>query len=78
MNWHKVLQEIYSILESNGHDSIAKQIRQKQREGATGGEILDIVLTELLHLKKDRVDVYLRIKTQVDSMIEYAKSIGYL
>lgn len=78
MNWHKTLEEIYAKLELHGFEEVAVKIRTRELEGGTGGEIFDIVLSELLSIKETRLDIYRLIKLEVDSFIDFAKTIGYL
>jgi len=78
MNWHKTLQVIYSKLESNGFSDVAHEIHEGQLSGGTAGEIFDIVVTILISIKNNQTDVYEIIKSEVDSLIDYGKSIGYL
>ena len=78
MNWHEALEEIYAKLESHGYEEMSVRIRTRELEGGTGGEIFDIVLSELLSIKETRHEVYDLIKPEVDSFIDFAKTIGYL
>lgn len=78
MDWHRTLQVIYSKLESNGFSDVADDIHEGQLRGGTGGEIFDIVITILNSLRNNRPDAYQIIKPEIDTLIHYAKSIGYL
>ena len=78
MNWHENLYEIYSQLESNGFETLWKEIHEAQLEGATGGENFGLVITKLIFIKRNQPEIYSIIKTEVDEMIDYGKSIGYL
>ena len=78
MNWHDTLRSIYSKLDANGLSDISRKIYEGQLSGGTGGEILDIVLTELISIKNNEPNVYKVIKPEIDALINYGKSIGYL
>lgn len=78
MNWHRTLQEIYSKLELNGLGEVSREIKDEQLQGGTGGEIFGLVMTKLIQIKNKRPRIYSVIAQEVDALIEYGKSIGYL
>ena len=78
MNWHNTLRSIYSKLDANGLSDISRNIYEGQLSGGTAGEIFDIVLTKLISIKNNEPNVYKVIKPEIDSLINYGKSIGYL
>jgi hypothetical protein len=78
MNWHLTLKTVYRKLEENGYGAIADHLHQEQLKGGTGGEIFGIVLTELLSIRDTRPEIHKLIETEVNSFIQFAKSIGYL
>lgn len=78
MNWHKTLYEIYQKLEANGFGDVSESLHTEQLKGATGGEILDLILSALIALKKQKPDVYAVIRREADEIMAFGKSIGYL
>ena len=78
MNWHNTLEIIYSKLEGNGYPDISADILERQLSGATGGEVFGAVVTKLISIKRDEPEVYEIIKSEIDSFIEYGRSIGYI
>ncbi|MEO5600199.1 MAG: hypothetical protein ABIR06_04655 [Cyclobacteriaceae bacterium] len=78
MNWHNTLNEIYSKLNACGYSEISTDIHEGQLSGGTGGEIFDIIISKLIAIKTNKPHVYIIIKVEIDSIIEYGKSIGYL
>ena len=78
MNWHRTLYDIYQKLEANGYRDISESLHNEQLTGGTGGEVLDLILSALLHIKDTRTDVYTVIRKEADELIVYGKSLGYL
>ena len=78
MNWHTTLKTIYSKLRANSLSHIADDLHQRQLMGGTGGEVLDLILSKLIEIRGENPEIYSIIKEEVDELIDYAKSIGYL
>lgn len=78
MNWHNTLEIIYSKLQSSGYPDISTDILEQQLSGATGGEVFGAVVSKLISIRRDQPEVYEIIKSEIDSFIEYGRSIGYL
>ena len=78
MNWTEQLNVIYEKLEENGFDEIKQELFDTQLSGGTGGEIFLLITNYLIKIKKERLHVYLVIREEVDSILEYGVKIGYL
>jgi hypothetical protein len=78
MNWHNTLLEIRAKLEDNGHVNVANDLFEIQLSGGTGGEIFEMLITQLIWIKKHDRDIYRIIASEIDSLIAYGISIGYL
>jgi hypothetical protein len=78
MNWIEQLDVIYRKLEKAGFNEIKQELFEAQLSGGTGGEIFLLVASSLIKIKKEKILVYLIIKDEVDSILEYGMEIGYL
>lgn len=78
MNWHKTLYDIYEKLKTNGYEDISESLHKEQLKGATGGEILDLMLSALTVLKKQNPHAFAVIRSEADELFAFAKSIGYI
>ena len=78
MNWHTILEDIHHTLKAHGFHELSQELFDAQLEGGTGGEIFSIVLDKLIQIKKQRPDIYLLIREEIDWMIAYARKINYL
>jgi len=78
MNWHNHLQNIYNILDAKGYVEIKEELLEAQKIGGTGGEIFLIISDKLQDIKVKQPSVYKEIDADVESILNYGRSIGYL
>ena len=69
-------REIVSILRQHGYNSEAISLENSEY-GATGGEILGNIISNLIELKKKK-SIYNLIEEESETILNYAKSIRRL
>jgi hypothetical protein len=77
MNINEKLTEVKRGLNLSGFHSLVKEIEDAQMVLGTKGEMFSPVIDKLNQLKKNNSLAYSVIKTEIDELITYAKSIGY-
>lgn len=78
MNTKQEVEKIVKILNDKNYKTKADYIKQSELEGATGGEIFDILISKLLEIKKNDSKIYDFIRIPSEKILEYAESIGRL
>ena len=78
MNWFDKLDIIKEKLLKAGREDLVEEIVQFQYAGGTPGEIFASIVYRLSKYEKEEIDAYVLAKPEVDFLINYAKSIGYL
>lgn len=75
MSWMKDLYTIFQKLDAIGVDDIKKEIVKAHLYGCSvnGAEAYFLVLQQLVAIKKDKVQIYEVIKSEVENIIQYSR-----
>jgi hypothetical protein len=73
MSWMKDLYTIYQKLDAVGFEDVKKEIVKAHLYGCSGGEAYYLVLQQLVMIKKDKVQIYEVIKSEVENIIQYSR-----
>ncbi len=77
MDWIKVVVRIKSILNENGFDDLSNKITNAQLVLGTPGEIFLNVIQALTDIKETNKVAFALIEKEFDSMIQFAKDMGF-
>ena len=77
MDWIQVLDVIKARLEAYGYTDTVNKLIDAQLILGTPGEMYMEVMNELVELKHAFPDQYGLIKNEIQSLLDYGKSIGY-
>lgn len=72
------VKNISDKLSDSGFENYGRKLADLIIEGGTVGEKFVGVANELNKLKSQNHDIYLIAQSEIDEIINYAKSIGYL
>ena len=78
MNFLENVEIIKTRFEIEGFKEISKEIEDLQIAGGTPGEVFVSIAYYLSNVKNNKTILYSIAKSEIDEIIEYAKSINYL
>lgn len=77
MNLLNDIEDIKKKLNEAGYDNLSNDILNAQISGGTPGEVLILVCSEILEIKKKNYKAYLTAQIEMDKLVDYAKSLNY-
>lgn len=77
-NFYEKVKLIEAEFKNSGYEIYSQKLANLIIEGGTIGEKFASIAFELDELKKMKPEIYLIAKPEIDEILDYAKSIGYL